>query len=60
MNENGDLFVSDRDNQAVKRWRKGAKGKGTEEINSINYIIRYLSSSIEKTHFISQIQIIIA
>ena len=23
MNENGDLSVSDRDNQAVKRWRKG-------------------------------------
>jgi len=32
MNENGDLFVSDFDNHAVKRWRKdeiGRKGKGT-------------------------------
>ena len=30
MNENGDLFVSDVDNHAVKRWRKGEiGGKGT-------------------------------
>ena len=30
MNENGDLFVSDYGNHAVKRWRKGERGeKGT-------------------------------
>jgi len=30
MNENGDLFVSDQENDAVKRWRKGEiGGKGT-------------------------------
>ena len=30
MNENGDLFVSDRENNAVKRWRKDEIGKGGE------------------------------
>ena len=30
MNENGDLFVSDKENHAVKRWRKGEIGKGGE------------------------------
>ena len=30
MNENGDLFVSDRENDAVKRWRKGEIKKGKE------------------------------
>jgi len=30
MNENGDLFVSDVDNHAVKRWRKGEIKKGKE------------------------------
>ena len=32
MNENGDLFVSDQKNHAVKRWRKGEIGKGKEGI----------------------------
>mgnify|MGYP001035418898 CR=1 FL=1 len=27
MNENGDLFVSDRENDAVKRWKKGERRK---------------------------------
>ena len=31
MNENGDLFVSDYENHAVKRWRKGEIGKGGKE-----------------------------
>ena len=30
MNENGDLFVSDLENDAVKRWRKGEIGQGNE------------------------------
>jgi len=30
MNENGDLFVSDRVNHSVKRWRQGEIGKGGE------------------------------
>ena len=30
MNENGDLFVSDYENHAVKRWRKTEIGKGGE------------------------------
>ena len=30
MNENGDLFVSDQKNHAVKRWRKGEIGSGGE------------------------------
>ena len=30
MNKNGDLFVSDRENDAVKRWRKGEIKKGKE------------------------------
>ena len=30
MNENGDLFVSDYENDAVKRWRKSEIGKGGE------------------------------
>jgi len=32
MNENGDLFVSDWENHAVKVWRKGEIGKGKEGI----------------------------
>jgi len=49
MNENGDLFVSDYVNHAVKRWRKGEIGSGGEgrivaggngkgnQLNQLNY-----------------------
>ena len=45
MNENGDLFVSDQENHAVKKWRKGEKGEGRivaggngqgEKLNQLN------------------------
>jgi len=64
MNENGDLFVSDCENCAVKRWRKGEIGKGKEGIivaggngkgNQLNqlYLPTYIFIDREETVYVS-------
>jgi len=64
MNENGDLFVSDWNEHAVKRWRKGEIGKGKEgrivaggngqgnKLNQFN-IPRYIFIDREETIYVS-------
>jgi len=64
MNENGDLFVSDNENHAVKVWRKGEIGKGKEgivvaggngqgnKLNQLNYP-SYIFIDREETVYVS-------
>ena len=64
MNENGDLFVSDCENCAVRRWRKGEIGKGKEgrivaggngKGNQLNqlYLPTYIFIDREETVYVS-------
>ena len=62
MNENGDLFVSDSENHAVKRWRKGDRRKegtivagGNGQGNQLNQLNcpTYIFIDREKTVYIS-------
>jgi len=67
MNENGDLFVADLGNNAVKVWRKGEIGKGKEgiivaggngqgnKLNQLNYP-SYIFIDREETVYVSDWQ----